>query len=181
MKIAMLITRCCAMINIEKNMNADQINFAAEHFVQEKWMYSLEDIQLCFDRGAAGMYGIIYNRMDLSILNEWIAKFDQERTAHVTAIRKEESLKQNIYDIFNHPAMKAALEKTVEEMPKVEIKKDTTERKLTPFEKLVLDEYDALPTWADDTRFKLYNLRPYLFTEYRKERLDEEINKQNEY
>jgi hypothetical protein len=180
-KISMLIARCCAMLNIEKNMNNEQIKFAAEHLVEHKWMYSFEDIQLCLDRGAAGMYGAIYNRLDLSIINEWLAKFEQERNAHITAIRQEETIKQNIYEIFNHPAMKAALEKTVEEMPKVEIKADTTERKLTPFEKLVLDEYDALPTWADDARFKLYNNRPYLFSEYRKERYDEEIKNQNEY
>ena len=181
LKIAMLISRCCALINIEKNMNAEQINFAAEHFVQHHWKYSLEDIQMCLDRGAAGMYGTIYNRLDLSILNEWMSKYDQERDTYITALRQEETLKQNIYEIFNHPAMKAALEKTVEEMPKVEIKADTIERKLTPFEQQVLNEYDALPKWNDDMRFKVYNNRPYLFTEYRKERFDEEINKQNEY
>lgn len=177
----MLVTRCSQLVNVQNNLNALQIEFCAEQIMSRMWMYSLEEVQIVLDSGAAGKYGTIFNRIDPATILDWFPKYDAERQVVVDAINQNEKLQQNIYDIFNHPAMKAALEKTVDEMPKVEIKKDTIERKLTPFEKVVLDEYDALPVWADDARFKLYNLRPYLFTEYRKERLEEEISNQNEY
>jgi len=46
---------------------------------------------------------------------------------------------------------------------------------------MLMDEYDALPSWDNDIRFRVYNNRPYQFTEYRKERYCELIEQQNEY
>ena len=170
------------MINIDKNMNADQINFAAEHFVQHHWKYSLEDIQLCLDRGVAGIYGTIYNRMDLSILNAWVSNFEQERDTHITALRTEEQQQNNIYEMFQHPQVVDAIQHAadklkIEEAPAQEAK----ERKPSEFEKMLMDEYDALPTWDNDLRFRVYNNKPYQFTEFRMQRYRELIEQQNEY
>jgi hypothetical protein len=181
-KISMLIARCCAMLNIEKNMNNEQIKFAAEHFVQHHWKYSLEDIQLCLDRGVAGIYGTIYNRLDLSILNEWLLKFEQERDMHITATREKETQANNIYEMFQHPQVLEAIQQTadklkIEEAPAREVKRS----EVSSFEQLLMAEYDALPQWNNDMRFRVYNNTPYQFNEYRKERYMEEINKQNEY
>ena len=182
MKIAMLISRCCAMINIDKNMNADQINFSAEHFVQHHWKYSLEDVQLCLDRGVAGIYGTIYNRLDLSILNEWVSKFEQERDTHITAMRTEEQKQNNIYEMFQHPqimeAMQQAADKlSIKEEPVREVKRENP----PPLEIALMREYDALPQWDNDMRFRVYKNKPYQFTEYRQERYRELIETQNEY
>jgi hypothetical protein len=182
MKIAMLISRCCAMINIDKNMNADQINFSAEHFVQHHWKYSLEDIQLCLDRGVAGIYGTIYNRLDLSILNEWVSKFEQERDTHITSMRTEEQKQNNIYEMFQHPqimeAMQQAADKlSIKEEPVREVKRENP----PPLEIALMREYDALPQWDNDMRFRVYKTKPYQFTEYRQERYRELIETQNEY
>jgi hypothetical protein len=181
-KISMLIARCCAMLNIEKNMNNEQIKFAAEHFVQHHWKYSLEDIQLCLDRGTAGMYGTIYNRLDLSILNEWILKFEQERDMHITAMRTEEQKQNNIYEMFQHPqimeAMQQAADKlSIKEEPVREVKRENP----PPLEIALMREYDALPQWDNDMRFRVYKNKPYQFTEYRQERYKELIETQNEY
>ena len=182
MKIAMLISRCCAMINIDKNMNADQINFAAEHFVQHHWKYSLEDIQLCLDRGVAGIYGTIYNRLDLSILNEWVNKFEQERDTHITAMRNEEQKQNNIYEMFQHPqvmeAMQQAADKlSIKEEPAREVKRENP----PAIEIALMREYDDLPTWDNDMRFRVYKNKPYQFNEFRKERYRELIETQSEY
>lgn len=184
MKIAMLISRCCAMLNIEKNMNADQINFAAEHIVQEKWIYSLEDIQYCLDRGAAGMYGTIYNRLDLSILNEWIAKFEQERQSHITAMKTEDQQNNNIYEIFNHPKMTEAMQDVVTKIDAKMLQvpaQEPTREQPSQLEIALMREYDALPQWNDDMRFRVYKNKPYQFTEFRMERYRELIEQQNEY
>ncbi|TAG95576.1 MAG: hypothetical protein EAZ20_00205 [Bacteroidetes bacterium] len=181
-KISMLIARCCAMLNIEKNMNNEQIKFAAEHFVQHHWKYSLEDIQLCLDRGTAGMYGTIYNRLDLSILNEWILKFEQERDAHIDALRTQERQNNNIYEMFQHPqimdAMQQAADKlSIKEAPVREVKRENP----PPLEIALMREYDALPQWDNNIFFRMYKNKPYQFTEYRQERYRELIENQNEY
>ena len=181
-KISMLIARCCAMLNIEKNMNNEQIKFAAEHFVQHHWKYSLEDIQLCLDRGVAGIYGTIYNRLDLSILNEWVNKFEQERDMHITAMRNEEQKQNNIYEMFQHPqimeAMQQAADKlSIKEEPAREIKRENP----PAIEIALMREYDDLPTWDNDMRFRVYKNKPYQFNEFRKERYRELIETQSEY
>ncbi len=170
------------MINIDKNMNADQINFSAEHFVQHHWKYSLEDIQLCLDRGVAGIYGTIYNRLDLSILNEWVSKFEQERDTHITSMRTEEQKQNNIYEMFQHPqimeAMQQAADKlSIKEEPVREVKRENP----PPLEIALMREYDALPQWDNDMRFRVYKNKPYQFIEYRQERYRELIETQNEY
>ncbi len=180
----MLITRCCALVNIDKNMNADQINFAAEHFVQHHWKYSLEDIQLCLDRGAAGMYGTIYNRLDLSILNEWILKFEQERDTHIEAVRIQEQQGNNIYEIFGNPQMNEAMKDVVTKLDEKMLQEPVKEferRKPSELEVALMREYDDLPAWDNDMRFRVYKNRPYQFTEYRQERYKELIENQNEY
>jgi len=163
-------------------MNADQINFSAEHFVQHHWKYSLEDIQLCLDRGVAGIYGTIYNRLDLSILNEWVSKFEQERDTHITSMRTEEQKQNNIYEMFQHPqimeAMQQAADKlSIKEEPVREVKRENP----PPLEIALMREYDALPQWDNDMRFRVYKTKPYQFTEYRQERYRELIETQNEY
>jgi len=170
------------MINIDKNMNADQINFSAEHFVQHHWKYSLEDVQLCLDRGVAGIYGTIYNRLDLSILNEWVSKFEQERDTHITAMRTEEQKQNNIYEMFQHPqimeAMQQAADKlSIKEEPVREVKRENP----PPLEIALMREYDALPQWDNNIHFRVYKTKPYQFTEYRQERYRELIETQNEY
>ena len=163
-------------------MNADQINFAAEHFVQHHWKYSLEDIQLCLDRGVAGIYGTIYNRLDLSILNEWVNKFEQERDTHITAMRTEEQKQNNIYEMFQHPqimdAMQQAADKlSIKEEPVREVKRENPPQ----IEIALMREYDALPQWDNNIHFRVYKTKPYQFTEYRQERYRELIETQNEY
>lgn len=163
-------------------MNNEQIKFAAEHFVQHHWKYSLEDIQLCLDRGVAGIYGTIYNRLDLSVLNEWMSKFEQERDMHITAMRNEEQKQNNIYEMFQHPqvmeAMQQAADKlSIKEEPAREVKRENP----PAIEIALMREYDDLPTWDNDMRFRVYKNKPYQFTEYRKERYRELIETQNEY
>jgi hypothetical protein len=180
-KIMMLLTRCSQLVNAQYNLNALQIEFCAEQIMQNKWMYSLCEVQITLDNGAIGKYGTIYNRIDPATIMEWFGKYDQERQLIVESINQNQINQQNIYEIFNHAVMKEALEKTVDNLPKVELKTDTIERELSQFERLVLDEYDELPEWSENKQFKVYNNTPYLFTDYRKQRYDEEIKLQNEY
>ena len=169
-------------MNVQNNMNGMQIEFCAEQIMQQKYFYSLEDIQLCLDRGAIGAYGTIYNRIDPATILAWFPLYDQERQVVVKAKKTAEEQANNIYEMFQHPQVVDAIQQAadklkIEEAPAQEAKRTSPSR----FEQMLMDEYDALPTWDNDMRFRVYNNRPYQFTEYRKERYRELIEQQNEY
>jgi hypothetical protein len=181
-KIMELVTRCTQLLNVQNNMNALQIEFCAENILDKMWMYSLEDIQLCLDRGAIGAYGTIYNRIDPATILAWFPLYDAQRQISVDGINQKEKEANNIYEMFQHPQVVDAIQQAadklkIEQAPEPEAKRATPSR----FEKMLMDEYDELPTWDNDMRFRVYNNKPYQFTEFRKERYRELIEQQNEY
>jgi hypothetical protein len=181
-KIMQLVTRCTQLVNVQNNMNAMQIEFCAENIMEKLWMYSLEDVQLCLDRGSIGDYGTIYNRIDPATILTWFPLYDAQRQTAIEMHNEKEKQANNIYEMFQHPQVLEAIQQTadklkIEEAPAREAKRS----EVSSFEQLLMAEYDALPIWDDNVRFSVYKNKPYLFNEYRKERYMEEINKQNEY
>jgi hypothetical protein len=183
-KLMQLVTRCTQLINVQQNMNAVQIEFCAENILEKMWMYSLEDVQLCLDRGAIGEYGTIYNRIDPATILAWFPKYDAQRQIAVEAINQNEQQQNNIYELFNHPQMDQVLHDVVEkiearklEQPVQEVKRNSPSQ----LETALMQEYDALPQWDNNPRFRVYKNKPYQFTEYRMERYRELIEQQNEY
>jgi hypothetical protein len=181
-KIMELVTRCTQLLNVQNNMNALQIEFCAENILDKMWMYSLEDIQLCLDHGAIGAYGTIYNRIDPATILAWFPLYDQQRQILVDGINEKEKQANNIYEMFQHPQVVDAIQQAadklkIEEAPAQEAKRSKPSR----LEQMLMDEYDELPTWDNDMRFRVYNNKPYQFTEFRKERYRELIEQQNEY
>lgn len=183
-KIMQLVTRCTQLMNVQNNMNALQIEFCAEQIMQQKYFYSLEDIQLCLDRGAIGGYGTIYNRIDPATILAWFPMYDQERQVYVTAKKDAEQHANNIYDIFAHPQMTEAMQDVVTKMDAKMLQvpaQEPTREQPSQLEIALMREYDALPQWDNDMRFRLYKTKPYQFTEFRMERYRELIEDQNEY
>jgi hypothetical protein len=137
---------------------------------------------LCLDRGAIGAYGTIYNRIDPATILAWFPLYDQERQVIIRAKKTAEQEANNIYEMFQHPQVVDAIQHAadklkIEEAPAQEAKRTSPSR----FEQMLMDEYDALPTWDENIRFSVYKNKPYMFTEYRKERYRELIEQQNEY
>jgi hypothetical protein len=181
-KIMELVTRCTQLLNVQNNMNAMQIEFCAEQIMQQKYFYSLEDVQICLDRGAIGAYGTIYNRIDPATILAWFPLYDQERQVYVTAKKNAEQQANNIYEMFQHPqimdAMQQAADKlSMKEEPVREVKRENPPQ----IEIALMREYDALPQWDNNIHFRVYKTKPYQFTEYRQERYRELIETQNEY
>jgi hypothetical protein len=183
-KIMQLVTRCSQLMNVQNNMNAMQIEFCAENIMDKMWMYSLEDVQLCLDRGAIGTYGTIYNRIDPATILAWFPLYDQERQMVSDTINENQKQNNNIYEIFAHPQMNQAMKDVVTKLdakmlqePVQEIKRD----KPSELEVALMREFDELPQWVNDQRFRLYKNKPFQFTEYRYERYRELIENQNEY
>jgi hypothetical protein len=169
-------------MNVQNNMNGMQIEFCAENIMEKMYMYSLEDVQLCLDRGAIGAYGTIYNRIDPATVLAWFTLYDQERQVFVRAKKTAEQESNNIYEMFQHPqimeAMQQAADKlSIKEEPVREVKRENP----PPLEIALMREYDALPQWDNNIHFRVYKTKPYQFTEYRQERYRELIETQNEY
>jgi hypothetical protein len=183
-KIMQLVTRCSQLMNVQNNMNAMQIEFCAENIMDKMWMYSLEDVQLCLDRGAIGTYGTIYNRIDPATILAWFPLYDQERQMVSDTINENQKQNNNIYEIFAHPQMNEAMKDVVTKLDAKMLQEPVQEiirGKPSELEVALMREYDELPQWINDQRFRLYKKKPFQFTEYRYERYRELIENQSEY
>jgi len=177
-----LLARCVQLVNVQNTMNSLQIEFCAEQIMDKMWMYSLEELQIIFDNGAIGKYGTLFNRIDPATVLAWFPLYDQERQVVSDAINESKKQQNNIYEMFQHPqimeAMKQAADKlSIKEEPVREVKRENPPQ----IEIALMREYDALPQWDNDMRFRVYKTKPYQFTEYRQERYKELIETQNEY
>ena len=177
-----LLARCVQLVNVQNTMNSLQIEFCAEQIMDKMWMYSLEELQIIFDNGAIGKYGTLFNRIDPATVIAWFPLYDQERQVVSDAINESKKQQNNIYEMFQHPqimdAMQQAADKLkIKEEPVREVKRENPPQ----IEIALMREYDALPQWDNDMRFRVYKTKPYQFTEYRQERYRELIETQNEY
>jgi len=151
-KIMELVTRCTQLVNVQNNMNALQIEFCAENILEKMWMYSLEDVQLCLDRGAIGEYGTIYNRIDPATILAWFPLYDAQRQTISDAINESNKQQNNIYEMFQHPQVMEAMQQAADKLSIREQPVDNVNRpKPNELEQMLLDEYDALPTWDKNT------------------------------
>jgi hypothetical protein len=168
--------------NLQQPMNAQQLALTAELMLEDYYYLRVDELQVCFRMAMKGEFGPVYNRIDGQIFFEWIRKFMTKRQAISERINLEKQSNNNIYEMFQNPQVIEAIQQTadklkIEEAPAREVKRS----EVSAFEQLLMKEYDALPQWNNDMRFRVYKNTPYQFNEYRKERYMEEINKQNEY
>ena len=177
-----LMDECQQYFNLQQPMSPQQLMLTAELIMEEYYYLRVEEFKMCFRMAMKGEYGPVYNRIDGQVFFEWIRKFFSKRDAVTTRMVKDQQSNNNIYEMFQHPQVVDAIQQAadklkIEEAPAQEAKRSKPSR----FEQMLMDEYDELPSWDNDMRFRVYNNRPYQFTEFRKERYRELIEQQNEY
>jgi hypothetical protein len=173
---------CQQYFNLQQPMNAQQLLLTAELIMEEYYYLRIEELRVCFRMAMKGVFGPVYNRIDGQVFFEWIIKYMPKRQLITDRMKQEQQSNNNIYEMFQHPQVLDAIQQAadklrIEETPAQEAKRTSPSR----FEQMLMDEYDELPTWDNDMRFRVYNNKPYQFTEFRKERYRELIEQQNEY
>lgn len=177
-----LMDECQQYFNLQQPMNAQQLLLTAELIIEKYYYLRIEELRVCFRMAMKGEFGPVYNRIDGQVFFEWILKYMPIRGNVTTRMLQEQQSNNNIYDMFQHPqvmeAMQQAADKlSIKEEPAREVKRENP----PAIEIALMREYDDLPTWDNDMRFRVYKNKPYQFTEYRKERYRELIETQNEY
>lgn len=177
-----LMDECQQYFNLQQPMNPQQLMLTAELIMEEYYYLRVEEFRICFRMAMKGEYGPVYNRIDGQVFFEWIRKYFSKRDAVTNRMVKDQQSSNNIYEMFQHPQVVEAIQQTADKLKIQEAPAQEAQRRSpSKFEQMLMDEYDALPTWDNDMRFRVYNNRPYQFTEYRKERYRELIEQQNEY
>ena len=177
-----LMDECQQYFNLQQPMNKQQLLLTAELIMEKYYYLRAEELRMCFRMAMKGEFGPVYNRIDGQVFFEWILKYMPTRQLITDRMKQEQQSNNNIYEMFQHPQVLDAIQQAadklkIEEAPAQEAKRTSPSR----LEQMLMDEYDLLPLWDNDMRFRVYNNRPYQFTEYRKERYRELIEQQNEY
>lgn len=74
-----IITATALLLNVGKNLRAEQIAPMAEILESEFRFMNIADIRLAMKRGILGKYGAQYDRFDIQVVSEWLTKFWEER------------------------------------------------------------------------------------------------------
>ena len=75
-----LIGNATFQLNISKRMNQQQVRTAAEIISGEYYYLNLADFKLCFQKGISGEYGQIFDRVDISVLCDWLRQYTEHRS-----------------------------------------------------------------------------------------------------
>jgi hypothetical protein len=105
--LAVQIQLLSESVNVPQNIQPYQIPSIAKTLIDLFPVESLEDFVLCFKRGALALYGPIYNRLDASILVEWMQKHLDEKYMLIEARVTQEQAKHTNDNQVNYEAFKA--------------------------------------------------------------------------
>lgn len=135
--------------NVGKSMDDVQITATAKMILSEYYFLKPEDFKVCFDRAKKGYYGKLYDRLDGSIIMEWLNKYIDERAevAENESRERHEEAKKGIVMEGILPVLKQVVselsinEKKVQENEKKEpTGNDVVQEWMKDFDKLYLKQ-----------------------------------------
>ena len=66
-------------LNVKDKMNEIQVVDCAKEILRDYYYLTFEDIRFCLDSGRKGHYGQVYGRLDISIIFDWLSKYEDHR------------------------------------------------------------------------------------------------------
>jgi hypothetical protein len=114
--LEVLIAQSVALVKAGKAYDpseyASVIPQIARLLMAEYFYFKIDDFGLCFKRGLLGKYGPLFDRLDVTILGEWCAKYAEERAIEASNAKRkqhDESKNSNVYELMNSSPVKDAL------------------------------------------------------------------------
>lgn len=161
--------------NVSVKMSPTQVAITSEMVVEKYYYLRVAEIKLCFRNAMFGEYGEIYNRIDGSVIFSWLQKYDASRTSIVAQANQKMSanLSETLTKAIDMDTIKLVTDNLKHK--ETEAPADNIDRKLSPFEKMVQDEWDKLEKQL--MGLKYYKGGVVDFTEYRHIRAEEEVLK----
>lgn len=71
------------LLNIGKNLQPHQIDFLADEILREWYWLKISEMKFVMLEGVRGNYGELYDCLDFRTVMQWLAKYDEQRTAVV--------------------------------------------------------------------------------------------------
>lgn len=108
--VSTLITTTATSMNITNNLNSFQVYEATQLICKEFWYLRLEELILIFKNGKLGKYGRIYNKLDITIISDWINQyetseervcyFERKNTEHKANLKNQEEMSEESMEKF---------------------------------------------------------------------------------
>jgi hypothetical protein len=84
--VVLLLKEAIDFFNLTETMTDTQVATTCRFIIEEYPYFQLDDLKVCFANAMKGKYGKIYNRLDGSIVLEWLSKYDRDRCSLADAI-----------------------------------------------------------------------------------------------
>ena len=125
----------------EPSEYASTIPQIARLLMAEYYYFKIDDFGLCFKRGLLGKYGPLFDRLDVTILGEWCAKYAEDRAIEASNAKRkkhDESKNANVYELMTSGPVKDALKMVSERLDseKVEVAPKEREKADPLFEQI---------------------------------------------
>lgn len=137
--VVLFIVDLIEFFNVGKSMSAQQIASTADMIIEEYWWYKPDDFKLCFKLAKTGKINgsKLYDRIDGSIIMEWLASYDVMRVNESIAIREQEAkLLKTQEVVVNYEDVKNNINKEVGHKNKLEQEFREKQRKAILYNRL---------------------------------------------
>ncbi len=92
--VSTLIVQAASLLNIGKAMNEFQVKETARLIFTEYYFLTIGDLKVCLKNGIMGMYGQIFDRMDVAVICGWLNLYANERAAYFAEKERNKSKQQ---------------------------------------------------------------------------------------
>jgi hypothetical protein len=79
--LTILINDLIDFFSVGKTMGQNQLVDTIKLIVEDFYYLKIEDFKLCFNNAKKGRYGKVYDRIDGNVIYNWVAQYNEERTA----------------------------------------------------------------------------------------------------